>query len=386
MVTKKLKDLNLDPNDLIAKYESLIRLGELTYSSINYLSLKKQSIQMIKKLLDCEFVHIMRLDEETQELYYQKSELNKNGKNFTFEVRLPVDELTFAGACAHLQAVLHIEDIKSDIRYGRLSDSEKNKDWRNGLMIPMIRAGNLLGVIQAVNSNKGKFTEEDIVFSETIAAQFALAVENSILFEKQQQQFLQVVESLADAIVKKDHYTGGHTKRVGVFSEMIALELDLPAYKLSELKLAAILHDVGKIGIEDKILKKDEALTDEEFEIMKDHPRLGHEILAHMDELKDVIDGIRYHHERPDGLGYPYGLKGDEIPQMAMIISVADTFDAMISTRPYRKGLPPMVAYKEIMDHSGTQFHPEVCDAFEKAFKKSNMYKSEIGKKKKKAS
>ncbi len=160
-------------------------------------------------------------------------------------------------------------------------------------------------------------------------------------------------------------------------------EMDLAFEDMNNLKLAAVLHDIGKIGIEDKILKKSAPLTDEEFKVMKEHPRLGYEILKHIESLSDVIDGMRFHHERPDGKGYPFGLKGDEIPLIAMIISVADTFDAMISTRPYRKGLPPMVAWQEILDHSGAQFEEKVVNAFDRYFKKSRMYRPEKLEKKK---
>jgi HD-GYP domain-containing protein (c-di-GMP phosphodiesterase class II) len=139
--------------------------------------------------------------------------------------------------------------------------------------------------------------------------------------------------------------------------------------------LAAVLHDIGKIGIEDKILKKRAPLTEDEFKVMKEHPALGYEILGHIESLSVVVDGMRFHHERPDGKGYPFGLKGDEIPLIASIISVADTFDAMISNRPYRKGLPPMVAWDEIVSNRGTQFCARVVDAFDRAFRKTKMYR-----------
>src|SRR5690606_15960056 len=198
------------------------------------------------------------------------------------------------------------------------------------------------------------------------------------------QQFHQTVLSMADAIGKKDTYTGGHTKRVAHFAEMIAKEMDLSYQDMSDLKLAAVLHDVGKIGIEDSILKKKAPLTDEEFAIMRNHPEIGYQILGHIKSLGKVVDGMRFHHERPDGTGYPYGLKGEDIPIIASIISVADTFDAMISTRPYRKGLPPMVAYEEILKYSGTQFDCRVVVAFERWFKKSKMFRgADVGEKRK---
>ena len=113
------------------------------------------------------------------------------------------------------------------------------------------------------------------------------------------------------------------------------------------------------------------------------NPKFGDEILEHIDDFQDVIDGIRFHHERPDGTGYPYDLKKNEIPLISMIISVADTFDAMISNRPYRKGIAPIDAYQEILEHSGTQFSKKVVDAFAKSFENSSMYKSTLAKIKK---
>ncbi|WP_053335881.1 HD-GYP domain-containing protein [Bacteriovorax sp. DB6_IX] len=166
---------------------------------------------------------------------------------------------------------------------------------------------------------------------------------------------------------------------------MIGKELDLAFEDMNNLKLSAVLHDIGKIGIEDNILKKKAPLTADEFLVMKEHPRLGYEILGHIESLSEVVDGMRFHHERPDGKGYPFGLKGDEIPVIAMIISVADTFDAMISNRPYRKGLPPMIAWQEILDNRGTQFSEKVVDAFDRAFKKTKMYRPEKMEKIKKA-
>jgi HD-GYP domain-containing protein (c-di-GMP phosphodiesterase class II) len=137
--------------------------------------------------------------------------------------------------------------------------------------------------------------------------------------------------------------------------------------------LGALLHDVGKIGVEDHILKKKSALDEPEWKIMQQHPDLGFDIMNRVEGLKDVIGGMRYHHERWDGKGYPLGLKGEEIPLIARIIAVADTYDAMVSTRPYRKGLDPKIAFDEIVKYRGSQFDPIVVDAFIEAFKREKM-------------
>jgi HD-GYP domain-containing protein (c-di-GMP phosphodiesterase class II) len=160
---------------------------------------------------------------------------------------------------------------------------------------------------------------------------------------------------------------------------LICKYLNLTPEQLERIRLGAILHDVGKIGIEDKILKKESALESEEWKVMQTHPELGYEILSRVEGLKDVIGGMRYHHERWDGKGYPLGLKGEEIPLVARIIAIADTYDAMVSTRPYRKGMDPKFAYQEILRYRGTQFDPEVVDAFVEAFRNEKMGKGSGG-------
>lgn len=367
----------------LERYKMLLKLSQITSGAYDYKTIEKKAIGKIKKLLNCEHVVIFRVDKEKKELFYKSHE--ENQKNQVNEIRCSIDEKTFAGECAHYQAVLHVKDVQSDIRFARLPKSFRKKNPKNMLLAPMVSKGELLGVIQVINSLSDDFNSEDYEFAKAVSSQLTVSLENSMLFEKLHGQFLQVIQSMADAIGKKDAYTGGHTKRVAIFADMIGREMDLSFNDLQELQMSSVLHDIGKIGIEDKILKKDSPLTDEEFTIMKEHPRLGFEILGHIEGLEKVIEGMRYHHERPDGTGY-YKLKDDEIPLFASIISVADTFDAMISNRPYRKGLSPMIAYEEIRKFSGSQFAPEVVDAFSRAFEKTGMYRPSRVAKKKKAS
>lgn len=353
--------------DKIKKYENLIEFGKLVNSSHDYKAFKKKSISKIKEFLSCQSAKLYRYNKENDTLW----SFDKNGERF----EIPLDESTFAGSCGKLLATLHLRDISTDLRYPKEKKFNLAFSCDELLMTPLASKGELVGVLQVMNCYNGNFDEEDIRFLENMANILTVAVQNIELFEQLHNQFIQVCEALGDAIGKKDKYTGGHTKRVGVFAEMIGKEIGFDYNEMLDLKMAAVLHDIGKIGIEDKILKKDSQLSDEEFAIMKEHPRLGHEILKRVKGLERVVDGMRFHHERPDGSGYPYGLKGEDIPLMARIISVADTFDAMISTRPYRKGLPPMVAFEEIKKHRGTQFCEKVVDAFEVAFKKTNMYR-----------
>ena len=188
---------------------------------------------------------------------------------------------------------------------------------------------------------------------------------------------------IIQTISKKDTYTGGHTKRVGMFAEWISEEMGLGSEFKKEAYYAAVIHDIGKIGIPDNVLKKNAPLTEEEFEIMKKHPSIGADILKKIPGFENICLGVSLHHERPDGKGYPHGLKGSEIPIIASIVSLSDAFDAMISTRPYRKAIAPFEAFETLRSFKGTQFDEKVFDAFERAFLKSHMARNHINKIKK---
>lgn len=176
--------------------------------------------------------------------------------------------------------------------------------------------------------------------------------------------FLGTVKSLAAAIDGKDPYTRGHSERVSRFSIAIAERLGLPDDEIEKIRISAVLHDVGKIGIDDVILKKPSALTDEEFEIMKKHPQKGYKIMSQIPAMKEFLPGMYMHHEMMNGQGYPQGLKGDEIPLMARIVSVADTFDAMTTDRPYQKALAFDDAVERIKSFVGTRYDAGVVAAF----------------------
>ncbi|MBP9673981.1 MAG: HD domain-containing protein [Bacteriovoracaceae bacterium] len=357
--------------DKLFRFQTLLEVGQMVNTAVEFRNTSKKVLSKIKDILGCEEFVLYSIDAKTGKL---KREL---GGQSDAQAETDVSVQSFEGECAHYKATIQIENVQNDLRHKK-DDQFGKISLKNMLLAPLMLQGEVLGVVKAINSeNEEGFNSEDIYFIEQLASQLTPALQNARLFENLNTQFVQVVEALGDSIVKKDRYTGGHTKRVEVFSEMIAREMKLSFKEMTDVRLAAVLHDIGKIGIEDKILKKKSPLTTEEFEIMKKHPQMGYEILSHIDGLSNVLDGMRFHHERPDGKGYPYGLKGEDIPLIASIVSVADTFDAMISTRPYRKGLPPMTAYHEIMQYAGTQFDQRVVEAFVRGFKKTRMYKAQ---------
>ncbi|HKR61478.1 MAG TPA: HD domain-containing phosphohydrolase, partial [Pyrinomonadaceae bacterium] len=179
--------------------------------------------------------------------------------------------------------------------------------------------------------------------------------------------FLGTVKALAAAIDGKDPYTRGHSERVSRVSMAIAQRMGLSDDECEKIRVGALLHDVGKIGIDDKILKKPAALTDEEYEVMKQHPQKGYKILSQIPGMEEFLPGMYMHHEMINGQGYPQGLKGDEIPLMGLIVSVADTFDAMTTDRPYQRAMKFEDAVERIQSFVGTRYDERVVDAFTEA-------------------
>ena len=192
--------------------------------------------------------------------------------------------------------------------------------------------------------------------------------------EENRELFLGSIRMLAAAIDEKDPYTRGHSDRVAKYSVMVGQQLGLSAEELDRLRISALLHDVGKIGVDDRVLKKPGALTAEEYQIMKQHPSKGANIMRPVAQLKEMLPGIELHHEHVDGKGYPYGLKGDEIPLMARIISVSDTLDAITTNRPYQSAREIDTALEVIRKAAGSKFDPNVVGALEAVIQSGKLH------------
>src|SRR5436190_4324530 len=182
--------------------------------------------------------------------------------------------------------------------------------------------------------------------------------------EENRELFLGTVKALAAAIDGKDPYTRGHSERVSRFSVATAQALGLTETETEKVRISALLHDVGKIGIDDRVLKKPSALTDEEFEIMKTHPQKGYKIMSQIPAMREFLPGMYMHHEMINGQGYPQGLKGDELPMQARVVSVADTFDAMTTERPYQRAMDLETALTRLKSFVGTRYDARVVAAF----------------------
>jgi HD-GYP domain-containing protein (c-di-GMP phosphodiesterase class II) len=191
--------------------------------------------------------------------------------------------------------------------------------------------------------------------------------------QENHQLFINSIRMLAAAIDAKDPYTRGHSERVARYSIAIGKNLSLPDREMRNLRISSLLHDVGKIGIDDRILRKPGALSDDEFEVMKAHPAKGAAIMSGVMQLSECIPGMKSHHEKWGGGGYPEGLEGENIPMQARIVAIADTFDAMTTNRPYQKAMELNYVVEKIKSFAGTRFDPRVVEAFAQAVKRGDI-------------
>lgn len=346
------------------QFKTLARLSAILNSTLDPREVQKRAMEAATELMRAEVGSLLLVDEKRNELYFEVALGEKGAK--VKEIRLKIGE-GIAGWVAKQGEPLIIDDVSKDPRWSMTADKKSTFVTKNMICVPVRIKEKIIGVLQAINKLEGLFGKEDLELFEMLANQVAIAIENARLMEDLRQTFYETAEALAEAIEKRDPYTGGHTKRVLSFSMATAEYMGLDPKEIDMIKLSAILHDIGKIGIEDSILRKQAGLNDQEYAMMKSHPQMGAEIMQHVEKLKAIIPGMKHHHERFDGKGYPDGLKENEIPLVARIIAVADTFDAMTSDRPYRKGLPDETAINDLKKYAGAQFDPEVVRAFAEA-------------------
>ncbi|NOY52234.1 MAG: HD domain-containing protein [Deltaproteobacteria bacterium] len=230
----------------------------------------------------------------------------------------------------------------------------------------------------ALRIAQGNFKEKIKIRSNNEIGQLAetfnfMANQLDLYDQNMRDLFMSAIASLAAAIDERDPYTRGHSERVTEYSMAIADEMGLDPKVKEEVQLAALLHDIGKIGIDDSVLRKPAKLTDEEFRQIQEHPEKGANIMAPIKQLKKIIPAMRHHHERYDGAGYPDGLSGYDIPLAARIISVADTFDAMTSDRPYQAAQSELSVVENLKSWAGSRYDPVVCEAFARAYSKGRI-------------
>ncbi len=241
--------------------------------------------------------------------------------------------------------------------------SEGLEGFRSACVLPLQHKGGVVGALVLLSAKPPGTFSQELGMLEYFANQAAVAIDNARLYHHVQELFLSTIKALAAAVDAKDAYTHGHSEDIATLVDMIAREMKLPPREQEKAKLAGLLHDVGKIGIPDAILRKPGRLDASERAVMMSHATLGAEIIDKPGPLQELVAIVRHHHERYDGKGYPEGLAGRQIPIGAAILAVADAFDAMTSHRAYHSARPLAEALEELQRNAGTQFNPDVVDA-----------------------
>jgi len=275
------------------------------------------------------------------------------------EITFTKDENT-VGWVVKNKRPLYIKDLEKDKRF--LKKEGIDYKLNQLLIIPIIIEGKVKGVINLDNNTS--FTDDTINLLKSFSEQAAVAINNARLYQKIQDSYFEIVKALAQAIEAKDPYTHGHSERVMKYSLMIAQKFSLSKEEKDLLRYAAILHDVGKIGVRGIILNNPNGLTTEEYGEVKRHSIIGENIISPIELLQPIRPLIRHHHEWCNGKGYPDGLSKEDIPLGARILAVADAYDAMKSDRPYRKALTEETAIQELKRGNGTQFDPKIVEIF----------------------
>jgi putative nucleotidyltransferase with HDIG domain len=235
------------------------------------------------------------------------------------------------------------------------------------LCVPLITDNRAIGLLLAADKlSQEEFWSRELKLMGMFAMEIAASIRKAQLYQEISNMFINTVGAFASAIDAKDPYTYGHSRRVSLASIAICEELGLSKKQTGMVELAALLHDIGKIGTPESILHKPGLLKQEEFEKIKEHPGKGAEILSGIKEFSEIITWIRHHHEWYDGRGYPDRVAGATIPIEARIITIADAFDAMTSDRPYRRGMPVHEVLKIMEEYSRSQFDPDILDAFKR--------------------
>lgn len=357
----ELEQKNSNPGHAIDRLSTIYKIGLAINSTMDIDRLFNLIVRSTTSTLDAQIGYIIICDQEKQTL--KVTNLITNGKLITLDKAVKMKETGVSTWVINNRKPLLIADINQSPQFDRFS--ELGFERKTLICAPLMVMNEIIGTISLVNKNdNSQFYSDELEMLTTIAAQAAIAIKNATLYEEQQQTYLNTIQALVTAIEASDGYTKGHSERVTRYSVEIGRRINLSSDRLQILERAAILHDIGKIGIDLSLLHKEGKLSAHDVNELQMHPVIGMKILEPIGFLKDVRTCIGQHHERYDGRGYPNRIKHVDQLIESRIIGVADAFDAMTSDRPYRKALTLDVAIAELSENSGKQFDPEIVDVF----------------------
>jgi putative nucleotidyltransferase with HDIG domain len=349
------KDLELTVRELSDTYEELSLLYKLSevLSGMSVDEIADKVVEEAITTLDVHTAAVLFFDEERERLVTK----------------------SFRGKW-HAHTTIHKDDKiiwnavsqKKPVAFCKLSDAG-HSDYAHAdgsiLVCPLMGKAKVIGaIVLSDRKSDAEFYSNDIKLMMAIASQAAITVENALLYKELEDFLIAAIKSLVKALEASSRWTAGHTERVTEYALNIGAAMGLSGKHLERLRICSLLHDIGKIAVPREILDKTGKLTDDEEKVIRRHPLIAAEILGGFRQLQDVIHGIKYHHEWWDGQQSLLGLKGEDIPLMARILTVADCFDAMSSDRPYRRKKTREETTNEILSLSGKQFDPRVIDAF----------------------
>ncbi len=337
----------------VDELELLFEVGQSVVSVLDLDVVLDHIVNMLKRKFGHEKCAILLIDRETNELYMKCAAVPLTER--LKKVRLKIGEQGVCGFVAHAGQTCYVPDIRRDNRYVEFAPS-----CRSEIAVPLKIGEHIIGVLNIEADVVDAFSEEDIRMLESVSNQASIAIENARLYESLEESYFNTIRTLVSAMEAKDAYTWGHSERVRMMALKIAEEIGLSSEEMKMINYAGYLHDIGKIGISDALLSKVEPLQNEEFDKIRLHPVIGHNMIKHLDFLTEVSRIIRHEHEKYDGSGYPDGLRGENIPLGARIIAVADAYDAMITDRPYRQALEHEEAIRRIKEAAGSQFDPKI--------------------------
>ncbi len=347
LLSKEVKAKNVQLSNMVDRLKRINEVGRVLSSIVESEELIRIIIKTTTELLDADrgAIHLNKEDENVLTIKYTRGLGIEKHDNITVEFRNLCNEVMSKGK--------------------PLLMSNGNGNGKMAMAVPLKLKNRVVGAILLENKTDGdQFTEDELEILSTMANQAMVAIENAWLYEKVKANYFATIQALVNALEANDRYTKGHSERVRILATELGRYIGLDYKEIEILEHAAILHDIGKIGIDSMILNKEGKLTHSEYSLVKAHPLIGEEILGPVDTLEGVKTTVIQHHERYDGRGYPYGLAGEEISLKARILAVVDTFDAMITDRPYRRALPYQRVIEELKKGAGTQFDPYVVESF----------------------
>ncbi|HEY5973553.1 MAG TPA: HD domain-containing phosphohydrolase, partial [Geobacteraceae bacterium] len=357
----ELEDKNTNLEKAVTRLSTLYKVGLAINSTMELDTLFKLIVDTTTATLSAQIAYIILYDRDKESL--KVTTMTGHGPLPAGGSFIPMKPSSVSTWVVNNCKPLLITDINDTPQFDRFS--ALGYERKTLICAPLITKDEIIGTITVVNKNDNTtYTNDELELLSTIAAQASIAIKNAKLYDEQQKTYMNTIHALVSAIEASDSYTRGHSERVTRYSLSLAKKLGLPQERLKIIERAAILHDIGKIGIDLSLLHKEGKLTPEDIFDLQQHPLIGMKILEPIEFLHDVRLCIGQHHERFDGKGYPNSISSDQMLIESRILAIADAFDAMTSNRPYRRALPLTIAVKELTDNAGTQFDPHMVPHF----------------------